>query len=173
VKETNEDLSCVIKRTLTNLCYRFAKATPVDAFSCPVCYGEGENALQDCDDKTNYVVCKGDDPVCYTQSNKEGDFVGRGCYSREYYYKKKDRCERKGTCVIAMCETSGCTAELPAKGRMRFFFNLVENGAVWELACFTRSENRGVDGSRLMHRQYRCAVFVGKKFFDKLISILK
>ena len=89
-------------------------ATPADEpFSCPACYAEGENALQDCDDRMDYAACKGENPVCYVSTNKAGDFVGRGCYTEEYFYKKKARCERKGTCVVAMCAESRCKANLP------------------------------------------------------------
>ncbi|XP_068737055.1 uncharacterized protein [Montipora capricornis] len=93
-------------------CRASVMVSPDDPFSCPACYAEGPNALDDCEETNKLLPCKGYHSVCYTQSNKNRDFVARGCSSREYYRRKEGRCNMKGTCVVSMCDTSGCTAGL-------------------------------------------------------------
>ena len=53
------------------------------------------------------------DPVCAAY-NDYGYFK-RMCLSRDDYNKNAKWCEN-GTCVIGICEESGCSAELPAPG---------------------------------------------------------
>ena len=130
-------LSHVIIKTTRNLTHSnlSVMVSPDDPFSCPACYAEGPNALEDCEETNKLLPCKGYHSVCYTQSNKNRDFVARGCSSREYYKRKDKRCNMKGTCVVSMCDTSGCTAGLPEVtfGRnIHFEYNYI--GDYWKFS---------------------------------------
>ena len=88
-------------------------------FMCPACSGDGENADSDCDTNIKNKPCQEQDPVCVlivSTASSPQKHRGRGCASRADYTALKDECERQGICSVAMCETSGCKAELPSSG---------------------------------------------------------
>ncbi|XP_078382917.1 uncharacterized protein LOC144665549 [Oculina patagonica] len=84
-------------------------------FSCPSCQG---NSLKACDDNIENEECEDwDEPVCVlgriTNTKWKTQTYERYCYSREDYNDLKDYCDSNpAACTMAMCDQSGCYAEL-------------------------------------------------------------
>ncbi|KAJ7389542.1 hypothetical protein OS493_030927 [Desmophyllum pertusum] len=95
------------------------KEQPDGPFSCPVCeekVNPGKDADTACDENIRNQTCPGEDPVCMLYKRFSGsqvEFIDRHCYSREGYDRVKGYCDKPGkNCAIAMCDSSGCKAEL-------------------------------------------------------------
>ena len=79
-----------------------------------------EEALKACDDSIEVVVCDEKKPVCMVNHDNYGDLhtISRYCASKDYFEEQNQKCDRTTIldgyeCTVAMCEESGCTAELP------------------------------------------------------------
>ena len=86
---------------------------------CPVCEADGDNAAIECEAKIVNKPCLETDPVCALTVSTQSSFMKfteRDCFSREVYEQSKDNCELFKSCSMAMCDTSGCTAAIPASG---------------------------------------------------------
>ncbi|KAL9956054.1 hypothetical protein ACROYT_G037474 [Oculina patagonica] len=86
-----------------------------EPFMCPECLAKGENAESECEANIENKLCRLNDPVCVLGVRHTGSETGiiRTCYTRATYNRIKNDCEKSGECSIAMCDTSGCKAELP------------------------------------------------------------
>ncbi len=86
---------------------------------CLECFGEGENAKEECDKNIVSEDCGGINEVCGVGHFKteDGFEFHRGCITRSEYREHKADCEANPTeCVVVMCETPNCKPELPAIG---------------------------------------------------------
>ena len=93
---------------------------------CPVCSADGANAGSECEANIVNKPCLKTNPVCsLTVSGPSSlyKFRDRECLSREDYDDFKAECKRYEDCVMAMCDKSGCKAEIPASG-IRLYFLL-------------------------------------------------
>ncbi|KAJ7389541.1 hypothetical protein OS493_030926 [Desmophyllum pertusum] len=95
------------------------KEQPDGPFSCPVCQvkaNPGKDADTACDENIRNEICPGEDPVCMLFKRFSGsqvEFIDRHCFSREDYDRVKGYCDKPGkNCALAMCDNSGCKAEL-------------------------------------------------------------
>ncbi|KAJ7389539.1 hypothetical protein OS493_030924 [Desmophyllum pertusum] len=99
------------------------KEQPDGPFSCPVCkvaVNPGKDADTACDENIRNEICSAEedvkDPVCMLYkifSGSQVEFIERHCYSREGYNRVKGYCDKPGkNCALAMCDNSGCKAEL-------------------------------------------------------------
>jgi len=99
-------------------------------FVCPTCVAQGENADIDCDDNIELKPCLWErDPVCMLlvippsiSMDIPRKIRVRMCTSRDSYKMSKALCDYvKGVCMVAMCDTSACKAELPPEGMLSYF----------------------------------------------------
>ena len=79
---------------------------------CPTCHAAG--VASDCDAKIENKRCYEEDPVCLVTSSYYGQQIStkRDCAPRKFYPFHKSVCKITGRCATAMCDTSGCMAEL-------------------------------------------------------------
>ena len=91
----------------------------MEPLQCLECFGQGENAQEECDKNIVSEVCEGKDEVCGVGRFKteDGFQFHRGCITRTEYEQSKAYCEaNQGSCVVATCKTSNCKPILPAIG---------------------------------------------------------
>ena len=81
---------------------------------CPVCSAEGANADSKCEDNIKNKPCLKTNAVCSLYVSPSTTL--RDCLSRGTYDYINDHCLKSGQCAIAMCDKSGCKAELPVSG---------------------------------------------------------
>ena len=86
---------------------------------CPYCKVTRPNAVDaknDCDANTVLKPCLIMDPVCvlgFTRPPANPSDHYRDCGTRKIYNGVKDFCATKaGNCLAAMCDTTGCKAEI-------------------------------------------------------------
>ena len=78
-----------------------------------------DGAEQACDGNQRSQVCHDKNSICIAFYRNEGGLhlFSRHCASRDGFEKSKMRCDKSiltgRECTVAMCEESGCTAELP------------------------------------------------------------
>lgn len=90
-------------------------------FMCPVCSAHGENAHDECEANIEDKPGTQTDPVCVLQVSTESSifkYRRRFCDSGKWYHLTRDYCEKNNDCATAVCDTSGCIAELPTSGIM-------------------------------------------------------
>ncbi|XP_078382857.1 uncharacterized protein LOC144665501 [Oculina patagonica] len=96
---------------LTACLLALCDAKPPRPFLCPEC---DDCSVQSIKNKP----CTEEDPVCLllvsTKSSPLPSKVNvRTCYSRKIYEDQKRYCKTTGFCDVAICDTSGCKAEIP------------------------------------------------------------
>ena len=90
------------------------------SFGCQTCWeGRGntkEEALKACYYSSKIAVCNQEKPVCMVRHRDHGFLhqISRYCASKDAFEEEKQECYDE--CTVAMCEESGCTAELPKSG---------------------------------------------------------
>jgi len=94
------------------------------SFECQTCWGgygnTKEMALKACNHSIEMVVCDEEKPVCMVHHADHDSFhlISRGCASKDSVEENNRLCKDTTIldgyeCTVAMCEESGCTAELP------------------------------------------------------------
>lgn len=97
------------------------------AFECPTCAASGNrlgSVIEECHKNATTEKCKADieDPVCvlYLDYSGRKNNVKRFCASRDDLNTIKSRCDSSSSfddfCAVAMCDESGCNAQLSTTG---------------------------------------------------------
>lgn len=97
------------------------------AFECQTCAASGNRlgkVIEECHKNATTEECKADieDPVCvlYLDYSGRKNNVTRFCASRGDLNTIKRRCDRSSSfddfCAVAMCDESGCNAQLSTTG---------------------------------------------------------
>ena len=139
---------------------------------CPVCSTDGANADSECEANIVNKPCLKTNAVCSLTVSTPSSlykFRERECLSREDYDDFKDECKRYEDCAMAMCDKSGCKAEIPASGILLYFllFILIVFSMIKDIMAYPTIKSNQIKSNQIKSNQIKSAECRG--FGNKLL----